>query len=70
MRSWSRQAFQMVGTGHASCPGKQQSQSIRTAVHDFESDQTIRLKQRVLTSSGTSSAAASRSRRSATGFRS
>jgi protease I len=35
------QALQMVGhTVHAVCPGKKQSQSIRTAVHDFEGDQT------------------------------
>ncbi|HEY7481403.1 MAG TPA: DJ-1/PfpI family protein [Gemmatimonadales bacterium] len=35
------QALQMVGhTVHAVCPGKKQNQSIRTAVHDFEGDQT------------------------------
>jgi protease I len=35
------QALQMVGhTVHAICPGKQKGQSVRTAVHDFEGDQT------------------------------
>jgi protease I len=35
------QALQMVGhTVHAVCPGKKQNQTIRTAVHDFEGDQT------------------------------
>jgi deglycase len=35
------QALQMVGhTVHAVCPGKKQNQSVRTAVHDFEGDQT------------------------------
>lgn len=35
------QALQMVGhTVHAVCPGKKQSQSVRTSVHDFEGDQT------------------------------
>ena len=35
------QALRMVGhTVHAVCPGKKQNQSIRTAVHDFEGDQT------------------------------
>ena len=35
------QALQMVGhTVHAVCPGKRQGQSVRTAVHDFEGDQT------------------------------
>jgi protease I len=35
------QALQTVGlTVHAACPGKREGQSIRTAVHDFEGDQT------------------------------
>jgi deglycase len=35
------QALQMVGhTVHAVCPGKRQGQSVRTAIHDFEGDQT------------------------------
>jgi protease I len=35
------QALQMVGhTVHAVCPGKRKGQSVRTAVHDFEGDQT------------------------------
>src|SRR5437588_6691038 len=35
------QALQMVGhTVHAVCPGKKAGQSVRTAVHDFEGDQT------------------------------
>lgn len=35
------QALQMVGhTVHAVCPGKISGESIRTAVHDFEGDQT------------------------------
>ena len=35
------QALQMVGhTVHAVCPGKQAGDKIRTAVHDFEGDQT------------------------------
>jgi protease I len=35
------QALQTVGlTVHATCPGKKEGQSIRTAVHDFEGDQT------------------------------
>ena len=35
------QALQMVGhTVHAVCPGKQAGEKIRTAVHDFEGDQT------------------------------
>jgi protease I len=35
------QALQMVGhTVHAVCPGKKKGQSVRTAVHDFEGDQT------------------------------
>src|SRR6185369_11451302 len=35
------QALQMVGhTVHAVCPGKKQNQAVRTAVHDFEGDQT------------------------------
>lgn len=35
------QALQMVGhTVDAVCPGKKANQSIRTAVHDFEGDQT------------------------------
>ncbi len=35
------QALQMVGhTVHAVCPGKKNGQSVRTAIHDFEGDQT------------------------------
>lgn len=35
------QALQTVGlTVHAVCPGKKDGQSIRTAIHDFEGDQT------------------------------
>jgi len=35
------QALQMVGyTVHAICPGKKSGETIRTAVHDFEGDQT------------------------------
>ena len=35
------QALQMVGhTVHAVCPGKTSGQTVRTAVHDFEGDQT------------------------------
>jgi protease I len=35
------QALQMVGhTVHAVCPGKTNGQSVRTAIHDFEGDQT------------------------------
>jgi len=35
------QALLMVGhTVHAACPDKQAGQSIRTAIHDFEGDQT------------------------------
>src|SRR5215468_4197210 len=35
------QALQMVGhTVHAVCPGKNAGDKIRTAVHDFEGDQT------------------------------
>jgi protease I len=35
------QALQMVGhTVHAVCPGKLAGQTIRTAIHDFEGDQT------------------------------
>jgi protease I len=35
------QALQMVGhTVHAVCPGKNAGQKVRTAVHDFEGDQT------------------------------
>ena len=35
------QALRMVGhTVHAVCPGKAAGQSVRTAVHDFEGDQT------------------------------
>jgi len=35
------QALQMVGhTVHAVCPGKKAGESIRTAIHDFEGDQT------------------------------
>lgn len=35
------QALQMVGhTVHAVCPGKKKGEQVRTAVHDFEGDQT------------------------------
>lgn len=35
------QMLVMVGhTVHAACPGKKEGQSVRTAVHDFEGDQT------------------------------
>ena len=35
------QALQMVGhTVHAVCPGKQAGDKVRTAIHDFEGDQT------------------------------
>jgi protease I len=35
------QALQMIGhTVHAVCPGKTAGQTIRTAIHDFEGDQT------------------------------
>ena len=35
------QALQMVGhTVHAICPGKKSGESVRTAIHDFEGDQT------------------------------
>src|SRR5881409_3921633 len=35
------QALLMVGhTVHAVCPGKRAGQTVRTAVHDFEGDQT------------------------------
>ena len=35
------QALQMVGHEvHAVCPGKTRGQTVRTAVHDFEGDQT------------------------------
>jgi protease I len=35
------QALQMVGhTVHAVCPGKKSGQHVRTAIHDFEGDQT------------------------------
>jgi protease I len=35
------QALQMVGhTVHAVCPGKKTGQQVRTAIHDFEGDQT------------------------------
>jgi protease I len=35
------QALQMVGhTVHAVCPGKKAGETVRTAVHDFEGDQT------------------------------
>src|ERR1700740_1278004 len=35
------QALQMIGhTVHAVCPGKPAGQTVRTAVHDFEGDQT------------------------------
>jgi len=35
------QALAMVGhTVHAVCPGKKAGEAIRTAIHDFEGDQT------------------------------
>ena len=35
------QALQMVGhTVHAVCPGKKAGETVRTAIHDFEGDQT------------------------------
>jgi protease I len=35
------QALQMVGhTVHAVCPGKKMGEQVRTAIHDFEGDQT------------------------------
>lgn len=35
------QALQMVGyTVHAVCPGKKSGEKVRTAIHDFEGDQT------------------------------
>jgi protease I len=35
------QVLSMIGhTVHAVCPGKQAGQSVRTAIHDFEGDQT------------------------------
>ena len=35
------QALQMVGhTVHAVCPDKEEGDSIKTAIHDFEGDQT------------------------------
>lgn len=35
------QALQMIGhTVHAVCPGKRAGDSVRTAIHDFEGDQT------------------------------
>src|SRR5690554_7016510 len=35
------QALQMVGhTVHAVCPGKKAGEFVRTAIHDFEGDQT------------------------------
>jgi protease I len=35
------QALQMIGhTVHAVCPGKAAGQTVRTAIHDFEGDQT------------------------------
>lgn len=35
------QALQMVGhTVHAVCPGKSEGESVKTAIHDFEGDQT------------------------------
>ena len=39
------QALQMVGhTVHAACPGKKKGDKVRTAIHDFEGDQTYREK--------------------------
>lgn len=35
------QALEMAGhTVHAACPGKKSGESVRTAIHDFEGDQT------------------------------
>ncbi|WP_313953911.1 DJ-1/PfpI family protein [Accumulibacter sp.] len=40
------QALQMVGhTVHAVCPGKKGGEQVRTAIHDFEGDQTYSEKQ-------------------------
>ncbi len=40
------QALQMVGhTVHAVCPGKSAGETVRTAIHDFEGDQTYTEKQ-------------------------
>ena len=39
------QALQMLGhTVHAICPGKRSGDKVRTAIHDFEGDQTYREK--------------------------
>nr|BFE90782.1 hypothetical protein GCM10020185_13180 [Pseudomonas brassicacearum subsp. brassicacearum] len=41
------QALQMVGhTVHAVCPDKTAGQTVRTAIHDFEGDQTYSEKNR------------------------
>ena len=56
------QALRAVGHGvDAVCPGKSAGQSVRTAVHDFEGDQTTR-RNRATTSRSTR-----RSTRSASG---
>ena len=40
------QALLMVGhTVHAACPGKKAGEQVRTAIHDFEGDQTYSEKQ-------------------------
>lgn len=40
------QALQMVGhTVHAVCPGRRAGETVRTAIHDFEGDQTYSEKQ-------------------------
>ena len=41
------QALQMVGhTVHAECPNKVSGEAVRTAIHDFEGDQTYSEKHR------------------------
>jgi protease I len=41
------QALVMVGHSvHAVCPGKKSGQKVRTAIHDFEGDQTYSEKTR------------------------
>ena len=45
------QALQAVGqTVHAVCPGKRAGQTVRTAIHDFEGDQTYSEKRGLSTS--------------------
>ena len=48
------QALQMVGhTVHAVCPGKKAGDKVRTAVHDFEGDQTYTREAAATTSRST-----------------